>query len=326
MLFAEPLARLRQRFNRRRDRWIARRHPPVHAETIDKRRIYILPTAACAGFVLLLLTLMLLAINYENNLVYGLTFLLVGVLLVSMVHTHNNLRGIELSARGSTPVFAGEKSRYRLHIKAPEHAVVGVSMQYQEGDEFVLTLDPQAERTVELSASIGERGLHRPGILRLASRYPMGLFVAWSYVNLEQHSWIYPRPETGGTLPTSAMQSDTGALMGEGNEEFSGLDEYQAGMPLGRVAWATLARGLPLQVKEFTDIQGELCWLRWSFWPELGREARLSRLCHWVLKLQRENKAFGLELPGQHLPVSSGRGQVDAALLALAQHGVERPK
>ncbi|HSG03797.1 MAG TPA: DUF58 domain-containing protein [Marinobacterium sp.] len=326
MLFAKSRASLRQRFRHRRDRWIARRHPPVHSEVIDKRRIYILPTAACAGFVLLLLVLMLLAINYENNLVYGLTFLLVGVLLVSMVHTHNNLRGIRLSARGSDSVFAGEKSRYRLHLKAPEHAVVGVSMQYEGGDEFVLTLDPEAERTVELSAASGERGLHRPGILRLVSRYPMGLFVAWSYVNLDQHSWIYPRPEVGGTLPASAMQSDTGALLGEGTEEFSGLNEYQPGMPLGRVAWATLARGLPLQVKEFSDIQGEARWLRWSFWPELGGEARLSRLCHWVLKLERENKAFGLELPARRLEIGAGRLHAEAALLALAQQGVKGPQ
>lgn len=325
MLFARQRAALRHAYNRRRDRWIAQRHPAAQSHKIDKRRIYILPTAACGGFVLLLLLLMLLAINYENNLVYGLTFLLVGVLLVSMVHTHNNLRGIVLSARAGVSVFAGEKARYRLHLRAPDHPVVGVAMRYLGGDEFVLTLDPNAERTLELSSSIGKRGLHRPGVLRLSSRYPMGLFVAWSYVNLDQSSWVYPKPEAGGVLPPSALQSDTGALSGEGNEEFSGLEEYRPGMSLGRAAWATLARGLPLQVKEFSDIQGESRWLRWSFWPELGSEARLSRLCHWVLRLERENKAFGLELPGVRLEVSSGRAQVEAALLALAQYGVQRP-
>ena len=326
MLFARQRCALQQLFNQRRERWIAQRHPAAQSLTIDKRRIYILPTAACGGFVLLLLLLMLLAINYENNLVYGLTFLLIGVLLVSMVHTHNNLRGITLSARGSVSVFAGEKSRYRLHLRAPDHAVVGVSMEYPGGDEFILTLEPQAERTLELSAAVGKRGLHRPGVLRLSSRYPMGLFVAWSYVNLGQHSWVYPKPEAGGGLPQSALQSDTGAQHGEGNEEFSGLEEYREGMSLGRVAWATLARGLPLQVKEFTDIQGDSRWLSWSFWPELGTEARLSRLCYWVLKLQSESKPFGMELPGSRLEVGSGRGQVDAALLALAKLGQEPPE
>lgn len=318
MLFVR---RLRAAYQQQRRNWIERRHPPAMSQSVDKRRIYILPTSACAGFLLLLVVMLLLAINYENNLVYGLTFLLVSVLLVSMVYTHNNLRDTGVAARGYEPVFAGEKSRYRVHITAPEHAVVGLNLSYPQGDVCIVTLGPKEESTVELSASPGDRGRHSPGILKLSSRYPMGLFRAWSYVNLNQHGWIYPKPEAGGELEPSA--TDTGDQVAEraGNEEFSGLQEYQPGMPLGRAAWGTLARGLPLQVKMFNEPVGDSCWLRWSFWPELGREARLSRLCYWVLRLEREQRAFGLELPSKTLPLASGRAQVLAALLALAQEG-----
>lgn len=318
MLFVKRLSSL---YQRRRERWIARRHPRVEQQRIDKRRIYILPTAACAGFILLLLVMLLLAINYENNLIYGLTFLLVSVLLVSMVHTHNNLRDTLVSSRGHEPVYAGEKTRYRVHIRAPEHPVVGLNLSYQGGETAVVTLGAGDELTVELTAAAGQRGRHHPGILRLSARYPMGLFRAWSYVNLGQQAWIYPKPEPGGELPPSAAQSDTGSTEVVGNEEFSGLQEYQPGMPLGRVAWGTLARGLPLQVKEFTEPVGDSRWLRWSFWPELGGEERYSRLCYWVLRLEREGKPFGLELPSKTLPVASGQAQVQAALLALAQEG-----
>lgn len=320
MLFARRLGGL---YRQQRERWIARRHPEVEQQRIDKRRIYILPTAACAGFVLLLLVLLLLAINYENNLIYGLTFLLVSVLLVSMVHTHNNLRDTLVAARGYEPVYAGEKTRYRVHICAPEHPVVGLNLSYSGGETSVLTLAAAEESTVELAAAPGVRGQHNPGTLKLSARYPMGLFRAWSYVNLKQHAWIYPKPEPGGVLPPSSAETEAGLTEVVGNEEFSGLEEYQPGMSLGRAAWGTLARGLPLQVKEFTEPVGDSRWLRWCFWPELGKEERFSRLCYWVLRLERENKPFGLELPSKTLPVASGRAQAQAALLALAQEGSE---
>jgi uncharacterized protein (DUF58 family) len=318
MSFASRLARF---YRQRRAAWIARRHPQSAQHKIDKRRIYILPTAACAGFILLLLVMLLLAINYENNLVYALSFLLISVLLVSMVHTHNNLRDLRISARGYEPVFAGERTRYRLHLIAPDHPVVGAHLSYSCSEVGVVTLAPHEECTVELSAAPGERGWHHPGILAVSARYPMGLFRAWSYVNLEQNAWIYPRPEAGGALPPSAAESDADVIEVKGSEEFSGLQEYQPGMSLGRAAWATLARGLALQVKEFSEPVGDSRWLRWSFWPELESEARFSRLCYWVLRLEREQRPFGLELPSKTLPVASGRAQAQAALLALAQEG-----
>jgi len=320
MLFAKRLSSL---YQRQRQRWIAHRHPRVEQQRIDKRRIYILPTAACAGFVALLLVMLLLAINYENNLIYGLTFLLVSVLLVSMVHTHNNLRDTLVSSRGYEPVYAGEKTRYRVHIGAPEHQVVGLNLRFQGGEIAAVTLGAGEESTVELTAAAGQRGRHHPGILKLWARYPMGLFRAWSYVNLSQQAWIYPQPEPGCELPPSAAQSDTGLTEVVGNEEFSGLEEYRPGMSMERAAWGTLARGLPLQVKEFTEPVGDSRWLRWSFWPELRSEERFSRLCYWVLRLEREGKPFGLELPSKTLPVASGLAQVQAALLALAQEGSE---
>lgn len=315
------LSEIRRLIAARRARWIARRHPAAEQQRIDKRAIYILPTGACLGFVLLLLVMLLLAINYENNLIYGLTFLLVSVLLVSMVHTHNNLRDLIVSSRGYEPVFAGEKTRYRVHLKGADHPSVALSLCYPGGERGSVTLRPREEKTIELSAAPGQRGRHHPGILRLSSRYPMGLFRAWSYVNLTQQAWIYPKAEAGGDLPASAAQEHEGVVAQTGHEEFSGLHEYQPGMPLGRAAWATLARGLELQIKEFSEPLGDSRWLRWSYWPELSNEARLSRLCYWVLRCEKEQRPFGLELPSRSLALASGRAQVSAALMALAQEG-----
>lgn len=322
MLSVNPLRFVQQWINARRHVWIKRHHPPQPAQLLDKRRIYILPTRACLGFVGLLLILILLAINYENNLIYGLTFLLISVLLISMIHTHNNLRGLRVEARGSELVSAGDKTRYRLYLRAPEHPVVALRLGYPGGDEYYLTLAAGEDQILELSAAEGVRGLHRAGILHLSSGYPMGLFRAWSYADLDQTSWIYPKAEAGGVLPSSPVHTDQGRLLGEGVQEFSGLSEYHPGMPLGRAAWATLARGLPLQVKEFTDLEGDSLWLSWSFWPELSVESRLSRLCYWVLRFEHESQAYGLEMPERSLEVGYGAAHQHSALELLARHGI----
>src|SRR5690554_2211857 len=88
-----------------RDRWLLRRIPPGPSVRLDQRRIFIMPTAVGMAFVVALILMLLAAMNYQNSLAYGLTFLLGSVFLVTIVHTWRNLAGLVAKAGGSTPVF-----------------------------------------------------------------------------------------------------------------------------------------------------------------------------------------------------------------------------
>src|SRR5690606_27975345 len=57
-------------------RWLARRIPRARAVTLDQRRIFIFPTPAGLAFLGLLALLLLVAINYQNNLAFALVFFL----------------------------------------------------------------------------------------------------------------------------------------------------------------------------------------------------------------------------------------------------------
>ena len=72
-------------------RWLKRRIPAAQQISLDHRRIFILPSRAGLGFLLLLAILLVGAINYQNSLVYGLTFLLLSLFWVVLHHSYRNL-------------------------------------------------------------------------------------------------------------------------------------------------------------------------------------------------------------------------------------------
>src|SRR5690606_7042062 len=79
-------------------RWLSRRIPPAPRVTLDHRRIFIMPTRTGATFALVLFLMLLVAINYQNSLAYGLTFLLMSLSVLGILHTYRNVSGLILSA------------------------------------------------------------------------------------------------------------------------------------------------------------------------------------------------------------------------------------
>ncbi len=322
MLFAESLTRLKHLWQRRRDLWVLRRHPPASPAQIKPRNIYILPTSACLGWILLLFILILLAINFENNLVYGLCFLLTAVLVVSMVHTHANLRGLQLESLRAINSFADAPTRFDLRITAGSRSQTNIQLRYRGGDPRSISLETDESIDIELSGAAGRRGWFYPRYLRVESRFPLGLFNAWSYVDLGQRSLVYPQPIEGGVLEPVSGQGEAVQERSGGQDEFAGFIDYQPGMPIRQVAWKQYARGQGLYAKRFNDQVAEGTWLSWELWPELGLEARLSRLSYWAIKLDQCQIPYGLVLPERHIQAGEGSAHLTRVLTALALFGV----
>ena len=100
--------------------WIAREPPASQREVLlDRRRVYILPTRAGLAFGLVLLALLIGAINYELQLGFLLTFLVAGVAIAGMHHTHRNLARLTLRAHHAENVFAGDAASFHLAIANP---------------------------------------------------------------------------------------------------------------------------------------------------------------------------------------------------------------
>ena len=111
--------KLPARWQQRWQAWLDRRIPPAAQVTLSHRSIFILPTRSALTFGLLLLLLLITAINYQNSLIYALTFWLFSVGLAAMLfYLFRNLSGLTLIAGHAAPCFAGERLRLPLWLQA----------------------------------------------------------------------------------------------------------------------------------------------------------------------------------------------------------------
>ncbi|MBX8561964.1 DUF58 domain-containing protein [Pseudomonas cichorii] len=305
-------------------RWLVRRIPPAARIKLDHRRIFILPTRTCATFALVVFLMLLVSINYQNSLAYGLTFLLLSVGILAILHTYRNLGGLVLSAGLARSVFVGEPVQLRLRLESADHAhqALGLGWNAQTLQPGDVTAEGLTE--VELTLPAETRGWLRAPRLRVESVFPLGIFRAWSWLDLEQTVLIYPRPIPGampllqGVQPHA--QDDGQATRGAGVDDYQGLRSYQPGDNRRRLHWKAYSRGQGLLVKDFTDLSGhELCLDFMALGGDI--EERLSRLCYWVLELSQRQQPFALRLPGFLSAVDSSDAHREACLRQLALFG-----
>ena len=84
--------------------WILRRDTPqTGVITLNRRRVYIVPTQPGFLFGMVLLAMLLASINYQLSLGYLFTFLVGAVGVVGMHRTHDVLLGLEVSCVQTLP-------------------------------------------------------------------------------------------------------------------------------------------------------------------------------------------------------------------------------
>ena len=104
----------------------------------------------------------------------------------------------------------------------------------------------------------------------------------------------------------------------KGEDEFSGLRDYQQGDSARRVHWKAVARGQGVPVKVFSGATSGVTWLRWQDVSADDTETRLSQLSRWIVDAEDQNLRYGLSLPGLDVPADSGLAHRQRCLQALA--------
>ncbi|WP_255854775.1 DUF58 domain-containing protein [Marinobacterium rhizophilum] len=313
----------RRRIGARARRWALGRHEPARTLTLTQNRVFIFPTRAGFWFLFTALVILLLGINYENNLVYAVSFVLLSLFVVSILHTYSNLAGLSITALSARPCLVGENAEFELLLRAGRRRTYeALQLSWIEQVPVNCDLIDDTERRVRLYAPATERGWWRPGALLIETHYPLGLLRAWTWLETDFRALAYPRPLAGGLLPPGVGSGERGTVAsGRGSEDFAGLETYQKGMSPRHIAWKQLAAGQGLHAKQFVDHADEQLWLDWTFWPELETEQRLSRLCYWTLRLAEQGVEYGLRLPGVEIAPGSGGRHRHQVLRALALHG-----
>ena len=325
---AGGIAALRQRARDRFQSFINRRIPPSRSITLDQKRIFIFPSRVGFFFILCLLLMLMTAINYENNLSFALTFLLATLFIVAVLHTYANLSGLTIHAVRAQPAFPGQQSEFELLIeRGRQRDHYALYLRWPDSSEALVNLTDADTVAVTLHAPVGERGWYNPGRLLLESTYPLGLLRCWTWLDLDLHALVYPRPLPSQELPGVASDQPEGTSVPvAGSDDFYGFRDYRAGDSLRHVYWKGLARGQSLQSKQYAAYADRSVWLDWERFSGLGTEQRLSHLCHWALEFDRGNLEYGLRLPGVRIEPGWGEKHRDEVLkqLAIFGHGSAR--
>ncbi|MCE9661455.1 MAG: DUF58 domain-containing protein [Burkholderiales bacterium] len=318
-----PAAFARARFRR----WWQSRLPRTDTQTLTQGNVYILPTRAGWMFALTLLVLLLASINYQLNLGYVLTFLLAGSGIVSMHITHGTLRGLTLHLRPVAPAFAGDPAVLDIVMTSPGSARFGIGLRLLDAPGATLAwtdVPGGGQATAHVSFVPAARGFQEVPTLSAESRFPLGLFRAWTVWRPAARLLVYPRPEANAPAPPAARPIIGGPSRSRLSEsgEIEGVRAYRRGDPMKLVAWKKAAQALETGaelVSRDTSVSARReLWLDWSACAPLAPEDRLSRLTAWTLAAERAGTAYGLRLPGVELAPEGGDTQRRRCLEALA--------
>ncbi|MDH5178922.1 MAG: DUF58 domain-containing protein [Gammaproteobacteria bacterium] len=297
--------------------------PQLPPYLLHRRRVYILPTRQGLIFAFLVFVMLLASVNYNNNLGYMLTFLLTGVMVISIFHTYSNLLALEIGPAMLKPAFAGHTTPVAIQIT--NHGfTTRCAVECRLPKQPAVTLDVAANSSifVRLPIKFDRRGLHPLPRFIVATVFPLGLFRAWSHVQLQQSILIYPAPADDPCLPQNThgdQQGETRTV--QGLDDFEGLRNYQPGDSLYRIHWKTAAKHQLLQTKQYVGSAAADLYLRWADTTRQDVETRLSQLTRWVLLADAASRTYGLEIPGHAYPPDSGPAHKHRCLAALALYG-----
>lgn len=286
--------------------------------TLNQRRIFILPTWPGLGFAGLIVLLMLIAFVYNNNLAYMLAFLLGSVFFITILHTYQSLSGLTLQAGQTTPVFTGDQAGFVVKITNPTSVMrQHVQLNLKADEHFELKAHSQLQAT--LFGVTSKRGWQTIGTVTISSRYPLGLFRAWSPIRFNSRVLVYPKPadQTVAYPDTGAAQGQQGQFK-KGGDEYYGLQGYQAGDSIKHLHWKAYAKGLGLHSKLYGQESSAEIWLDYSFAPGQSLEERISVMCRWVVDAEQAGLCYGFVLGGLRIEPSNGQAHYRQCLEALA--------
>ena len=311
---------------------------PSDSIQLNRRRIYILPTRFGFMFTILLLIMLLGSINYNNSMAFILTFLLSSLFFITMLHTYRNLAGLKISATRPEPVYAGETALFPIIINNRSgHARPSIYIVNHPSSRgfwkfssllnksLLTSVNADSINRIKLPVPTMTRGIMPLDRIMIYTYFPLGLFMAWSYINVKQHCIVYPKPSGTESLPYTQTEDNSGIYgLNDGADDFAGFRSYRPGDSIKKIAWKSLAREQGLLVKKFSGNAIKEVNISWEEVSHLNTiEDRLSQLCLWVIAADKNNMVFSLGLPDKKIDKNSGPAHKQECLECLARYGLD---
>jgi uncharacterized protein (DUF58 family) len=286
---------------------------------------WVLAAAVALGFA---------AVNTANNLLYLLTSLVLGLIVVSGVLSERTIRGLRLSFEPPDEVFARRttffvatlsntkrwSASYSVMVEMARHAGVPALT-------YVPRLRPGGQHLVSWKDAIPRRGRQGLPPVRITTLFPFGLFRKSTTVSLDAEMVVFP--QVRDLAPDAASHAEAGHTptqrRGQG-VELHNLREYRGGDDPRLIHWPSSARVGALIVRELAadTTRGARILLVPSGDPGL-LEPGLSEAASLALHLLRTGARVELAGPGVLVRAGAGRVHERTILTALALYESGHP-
>jgi len=237
------------------------------------------PTGAGWIFLLIIMGVGFAALNTGNNLLYVVLSLLLAFLVLSGVLSESALRGIEVRRTPPREILAGAENPLLIEIRNNQRRIPAFAVQVEDlgspgspalqgveaprgkgvrrfhelGCVFALRIGPGATEARTYSLAPPHRGdLDFHGV-RVATRFPFGLFRKSRTIEIPETTLVYPAILDLGPLPPpSPSRNHAGSATtrrGEGSD-VAGLRDYVVGDSMRRIHWGSSLRRGDLFVRD----------------------------------------------------------------------------
>ncbi|WP_404340138.1 DUF58 domain-containing protein [Pseudoalteromonas mariniglutinosa] len=286
--------------------------------TLSHSTIYVLPSKLGWQFLAVALLNFIMGINYQNNLILAMAYLMVVIIVFTFLKGYKNLLGLTVEFKCCQGSFAPNKPSLVFNL---------ISQMSCQSVQFIDHYGAQSSVTsvtglqpVTLTLSQNQRGIYEVKRIKVISHFPFGLVSVWSYIEPNTKAVIYPQAKadnlSDSITATDEIVDDTG-LVTTGSDEFHQLIDHQESMGINRISWKHYAKTQQLLIKEFSSYSRAGIELNFNMLSG-NAEQRLSQLCFLICKLNDANTPFSLSLPTIVLPESCGEAHKNACLYALA--------
>jgi len=280
-----------------------------------------MPTVEGWWWIGTLFILLLMGWGYTNNLCLALGMLLVAVTVVLLMEAHFNLDGVSVKSVAVEDQYADSPAGWQVWWQAKrarQRRSLIMSWDGAGGPEGEFHLPALKSGDARGSWVFNRRGHWQGSHIKLSSRYPLGLFQAWSYHAVPVEAWVYPRPLSG---PVPHRWWDEGQGTSVSVESHSGDEpgefrRYQDGDAPTRIAWKAMARGLPPHSKTFSEEISRQAFYQWPY-GALSEEA-LGQLAWRIERHYLQQETWALEIHGELFRPATGLAQRKVTLRALS--------
>ena len=271
------------------------------------------------------------AINTGNNLLYLLSSMLLGLVVVSGILSEAVMRGLRLAPVVPEEMYAGRPALVGATITNRKRRIPSYSITLEilsrggrvERLLYLPRLEAGGERVVTWQTMPSRRGRQRLPGLRVTTRFPFGVFVKAGRVILDEEILVFPAVKAAPPhllRQLGGMGSSATRRRGRGHD-LHNLRDYLPGDDPRLIHWRSSAKTQTLTVRELaaeTTMDTRIVLEGTGPRDPERREAGLSEAASLAVHLLRAGALVEVMGAGLFVPPGRGRAQERRILAALA--------